>query len=111
MEHLRGSATKCEPLVTRPGQAPDWGLWSDWNGSVPNRHSWSMRLDSTVQMQRREVDKRLTVAISVFLQKMRWLMVRRNPTASVMPVHEQGHSPVHRYTPPPNTGHMASTMR
>ena len=102
MEHLRGSATKCEPLVTRPGQAPDG---SDWNSCVANRRSWSMRLDSTVQMQRREFDKCLTVVLSVFLRKMRWLMVRRNQTASVMPVLGQGHSPVRRYTPP--TPHWA----
>ena len=106
MEHLRGSATKCEPLVTRPGQAPDWGLWSDWNSSVRNHRSWSMRLDSTVQMQRREFDKRLTVVLSVFLRRMRWHMVHRNPKASVMPVLGQGHSPVRRYTaPPPHWAH------
>ena len=62
-------------------------------------HSWSMRLGSTVQMQRREFDKRLPDVLSVFLRHMRWLMVHRKPTA--MPVLWQGHSPVCRYTPPP----------
>ena len=60
----------------------------------------SMRLGSTVQMQRREIDKRLPDVLSVFLRHMRWLMVRRKPTA--MPVLGQGHSPVRRYTPPPH---------
>ena len=58
-----------------------------------------MRLGSTVQMQRRKFDKRLAVVLSVFLRKMRWLMVRRNPTT--MPVLGQGHSPDCRNTPPP----------
>ena len=70
--------------------------------------SWSMRLGSTVQMQRREFDKRLTDVLSVFLRHMRWLMVHRNPTA--MAVLGQGHSPVRRYTPPPHTGHKATRM-
>ena len=60
--------------------------------------SWSMRLGSTVQMQRREFDKRLPDVLSVFFWHMRWLMVRRKPTAK--PVLGQGHSPVCRYTPP-----------
>ena len=58
-----------------------------------------MRLGSTVQMQRREFDKRLPDVLSVFLRHKRWLMVRRKPTA--MPVLGQGHSPVRRYTPRP----------
>ena len=58
-----------------------------------------MRLGSTVQTQRREIDKRLPDVLSVFLRHMRWLMVCRQPTA--MPDLGQGHSPVHRYTPPP----------
>ena len=58
-----------------------------------------MRLGSTVQMQRREFNKRLPDVLSVFLRHMWWLMVRRKPTA--MPDHGQGHSPVRRYTPPP----------
>ena len=71
--------------------------------------SWSMRLGSTVQMQRREFDKRLTDVLSVFLRHMRWLMVRRKPTA--MPVLGQGHSPVRRYIPPhTHTGHKATRM-
>ena len=57
-----------------------------------------MRLGSTVPMQRREFDERLTDVLSVFFRHMRWLMVRRKPTA--MPVLGQGHSPVRRYTPP-----------
>ena len=61
--------------------------------------SWSMRLGLTVQMQRREFDKRLTDVLSVFLRHLRWLMVRRKSTA--MPVVGQGHSPVRRYTAPP----------
>ena len=72
MGHLRG-ATECEPL--------------------------SMQLGSTVKMHRREFDKRLPDVFSVFLRHMRWLMVRRKPTA--MPDLWQGHSPVRRYTPPP----------
>ena len=59
-----------------------------------------MRLGSTVQKQRREFDKRLPDVLSVFLRHMRWLTVRRKPTA--MPVLGQGHSAVRRYTPPPN---------
>ena len=74
MGHLRG-ATECEHL--------------------------SMRLGSTVQMQRRELDKRLPDVLSVFLRHMRWLMVRREPRA--MPDLGQGHSPVHGYTPPTHT--------
>ena len=58
-----------------------------------------MRLGSTMQMQRREFDKRLPDVLSVFVRRMRWLMVRRQPTA--MPDLGQGHSPLHRYTPPP----------
>ena len=58
-----------------------------------------MRLGSTVHMQRMEFDKRHAVVLSVFLPKMRWLMVRRNQTT--MPVLGQGHSPVRRNTPPP----------
>ena len=72
MGHLPG-ATECEPL--------------------------SMGLGSTAQMQRREFDKPLPDALSVFLRHMRWLMVGRKPTA--MPDLGQGDSPVHRYTPSP----------
>ena len=107
MGHMRG-ATKCEPLVTTPG--PTWG--SGPIGIAPYRicRSCSMRLSSTEQMQRGDFDKRLTVVLSVFLWKMRWLMVRRNPTA--MSVLGQGHIPVRRYIPPPpRTGHKATTMR
>ena len=69
----------------------------------------SMRLGSTVQMQRREFVYRLPDVLSVFLRHMRWLMVRRQPTA--MPDHGQGHSPVYRYTPPPtHTGPQATRM-
>ena len=67
-----------------------------------------MRLGSTVQMRRREFDKRLPDVLSVFLWHMRWLMVRRKPLA--MPDLGQGQSPVPRYTPPPNTGHQATRM-
>ena len=96
MGRLRG-ATKCEPLVTAPGP----------KGVLVR--SWSLRLGSTVQMQRQEFDKRPPDVLSVFLRHMRWLMVRRKPTA--MPVLGQGHSPVCRYTPPPpHTGHKATRM-
>ena len=69
----------------------------------------SMRLGSAMQKQRREFDKRLPDVLSVFIRRMRWLKVRRQPTA--MPDLGQGHSPVHRYTPPPpNTGRQATRM-
>ena len=67
-----------------------------------------MRLGSTVQMQRREFDKRLPDVLSVFLRHMRRLMVRRQPTA--MPDLGQGDNPVHRYTLPPPTGRQATRM-
>ena len=67
-----------------------------------------MRLGSTVQMQRRDFNKRPPDVLSVFLRHMRWLMVCRKPRAT--PVLGQGHSPVRRYTPPPHTGHKATRM-
>ena len=81
MGHLQ-RATECEPL--------------------------SMRLGSTVQMQRQEFDKRLPDVLPAFLRHMRCLMVRRKPTA--MPDLGQGHSPVRRYTPLPHTGPQATGM-
>ena len=68
----------------------------------------SMRLGSTMQMQRRKFDKRLPGVLSVFTRRMRWLIVRRQPTA--MPDLGQGHSQVHRYPPPPHTGRQATRM-
>ena len=59
----------------------------------------SMRLGSTMQMQRREFHKRLPGVLSVFIRHKRRLMVRRQPKA--MPDLGQGHSPDHRYTHPP----------
>ena len=58
-----------------------------------------MRLGSTVQMQRRKFHKRPPDVLSVFLRHMRWLMVRRKPTAMTDLGH--GPSPVRRYTSPP----------
>ena len=87
-----GTPARCTEVRTLGDRAG-----SKWRALV---RSWSMRLGSTVQRQRREFDKRLPDVLSVFLRHMRWLMVRRKQTA--MPVLGQGHSPVRRYPPPPS---------